>query len=355
MMIEHSENEFQIAAPDTFAGKEINAEAREKPEGEAPAWGSPPSAQCVCCRRALAYVTNNSSNTVSLVEIPTGRKVLDISVGSKPYGIDISPDREFVYVANSDDATLSVISTRSNQVAQTIALNTPSFSAAFSYWVKVSSDGSLIYVTNKLSNNISIVDANQKEVVAEIPLPVGTAPLKLGITAGSRLGFVTLFDTAQVAVVDLAVNLPVKYIDVGKEPSGISVSRNNSLILSVNSSGSSLSAIDPLLAEASPNTIAVGDPADVIFDPYDNIAYVSSWGANDSEGNVGIVDVFSHRQIATILVGINPKGLALTADGRFLVVSNLGEATVSIIDTKIRTVIATAPVGEAPEFIAVLN
>ncbi len=305
--------------------------------------------------RSRAYVTNHSSNTVSLLDIPSGRKILDIPVGNKPYGIDISPDKKFIYVANSGDATLSIILARSNQVVHTISLNTDAFPASCSYWVKVSADGRLIYVTNKNSDNISVVDAKQRKVITAISFPYASNPLKLDIAVEGKLAYVTLFNTSQVAVVDLTVNLPVKYIDVGKEPSGIAVAKRTPLILAVNSGGFSLSVIDALLAEVSPYTIAAGDPADVIIDPYGRIAYVSNWSADNNPGYVGVIDIFSNRQIVTLLVGINPKGLALTNDGRFLVVTNLGEATVSIINTKIREVVATVSVGNDPEFVAILN
>ena len=153
---------------------------------------------CGYGRRPLSYVTNNSSNTVSLLEIPSGQKILDIPVGSKPYGIDISPDKEFIYVANSGDATLSIISARSNQVVHTISLNTDSFPASYSYWVKVSADGRFIYVTNRNSDNISVVDAKQREVITEIFFPYAANPLKLGIAVEGKLAYVTLFNAAQV-------------------------------------------------------------------------------------------------------------------------------------------------------------
>lgn len=69
-----------------------------------------------------AYVTNEFSNTVSVVKIgPTGEMVLTtIPVGQRPIGIIATPDGQKVYVGNSDGNSVSVISTASNTVIKTI-------------------------------------------------------------------------------------------------------------------------------------------------------------------------------------------------------------------------------------------
>jgi YVTN family beta-propeller protein len=50
--------------------------------------------------------------------------------------------------------------------------------------------------------------------------------------------------------------------------------------------------------------------------------------------------------IATIPVGVNPDGVAITPDGGRAYVANNGSNTLSIIDTATNRVVATVPVGE---------
>ncbi len=355
----NQENEVPIRLPGIIEGSELEQKLAENLKIQA-AVPPPPSQEKGAghpgyYRRPLAYVSNFMSHTVSMIEIPTKSKILDIPVGSYPYGITISPDRRFVYVSNMGDESLSVISTRINQVVHTINLNTDSFTAARPNGVKVSPDGRWIYVVNETTHNISVVDAIHKQVVTEVSLPNGSAPLELDITADGRLAFVTLsdYETKKVAVVDLKVNLPLKYIDVGRIPIGIAVARRNTLALAANSNSYTLSAINTIIAEASPNDIDLdrGVPWHVVFNFCENIAYVSNYAADYVE----VVDVFSHLQIGTITVEQLPKGMALTADGRFLVVCNSGSNTVSIIDTRISESIATVPAGVWPQYAAILN
>ncbi len=370
MMLANIENEAVIRSPESSADSDPGQTTATEPGWEISeeAFYPPPPAEnktpylpdCgentrtryhgYYCR-SLAYVCNQRDNSVSLVEIPTGRAILNIPVGNGPYGIDISPDRQFIYVSNMYDATLSVISTRSNQVVHTIALNIP-FLDSRPAGVKVSPDGKLIYVANYLGNSISVLDAEHEQVLTGIPLPEKSNPLIMDITSDGRLAFITLNEADQIAVADLQANLPVKYLACDHWPAGITVSGKNSLALTASYSNNTLSVINTAIAEASPITIAVSrNPVGVIFSHCGRIAYVGNSGDN----TVGIVDVFSHLQTNTIKVGTSPKGLALTEDDQFLVVSNLGESTVSIINTGLHRVVATAPVGNTPEFIAILN
>ncbi len=59
--------------------------------------------------------------------------------------------------------------------------------------------------------------------------------------------------------------------------------------------------------------------------------------------------------MATIPVGTEPRGCALTPSGSLLYVANHTEGTVSIIDTRTRKLAGTVPVGGNPTAIAVTN
>jgi YVTN family beta-propeller protein len=54
--------------------------------------------------------------------------------------------------------------------------------------------------------------------------------------------------------------------------------------------------------------------------------------------------------VATITVGVNPNGVAVTPDGSAAYVANSGSNTVSVI--KAQSVVATIPVGNTPMFVA---
>ncbi len=94
--------------------------------------------------------------------------------------------------------------------------------------------------------------------------------------------------------------------------------------------------------------IPVGNEPTCIAVRRANEAYVT----NAADGTVSVVN--SKGQVTKVIpVGAEPRGCALTPDGKILYVSNLTEGTVSVIETKSKAVVDTVAVGSRPGAIAV--
>src|SRR5215469_16917540 len=70
-------------------------------------------------------------------------------------------------------------------------------------------------------------------------------------------------------------------------------------------------------------------------------AYVT----NSGSGTVSVIDTATNTVVATVPVGSDPNGVAITPDGTRTYVT--GSPT-SVIDTSTNTVVATVPVGGNP-------
>ena len=62
-----------------------------------------------------AYITNNQSNNVSVIDTRTNEVTATVPVGAGPWGVAVSPDGRKVYTANWY-YTVSVIDTATNAV-----------------------------------------------------------------------------------------------------------------------------------------------------------------------------------------------------------------------------------------------
>ena len=116
----------------------------------------------------FAYVTNQGSNTVSVIDTATNTVVATVAVGSNLVGVAVTPDGTHVYVANAVDNTVSVIRTAINTVVKKIPVGTTPNGVA------VTPDGALVYVVNFSSNNVSVIARPGNTVVKTIP--VGSGP-----------------------------------------------------------------------------------------------------------------------------------------------------------------------------------
>jgi YVTN family beta-propeller protein len=111
-----------------------------------------------------AYVTNVSSDTVSVIDTPTNTVVATVPVGLFPFGVAITPDGTRAYVTNYNSNTVSVIDTATNTVVATILVGT------FPFGVAITPDGTRAYVTYDRSNTVSVIDTATNTVVATVPV-----------------------------------------------------------------------------------------------------------------------------------------------------------------------------------------
>src|SRR5437773_2135758 len=95
------------------------------------------------------------------------------------------------------------------------------------------------------------------------------------------------------------------------------------------------------------NTISLpgATPYGIVFSHDGNFAYVTSFFTN----TVLAVDLTTNTVAHSAAVGGAPAQLSLTPDGGHLYVANNGDVTISVIDTATFQVVATIPLGSAPQ------
>ena len=101
-----------------------------------------------------AYITNNQSNNVSVIDTRTNEVTATVPVGGGPYGVAVSPDGRKVYTANWYYDVL-VIDTATNAVT-----SIPNI------WNGISRDGRRVYASNFCQQNVSVMDTATNTVIA---------------------------------------------------------------------------------------------------------------------------------------------------------------------------------------------
>ncbi len=125
------------------------------------------------------WVANPESNTVSVIEVGADRnvRVAEIPVGNEPRNLAISPDGKRVFVSNTSDATVTVLDATTPAYGRlaTIKVGTEPFGMAFT------PNGKKLYVANARSNNISVIDPATYGVLDTVG-NVGLEPRGIAIT-----------------------------------------------------------------------------------------------------------------------------------------------------------------------------
>lgn len=110
-----------------------------------------------------AYVSLRDENSVAIIDTSMRAKVGTIAVGRGPIQVHATPDGRSVYVANQGseaepDDTVSVIEVESGRVVDTIR------TGKGAHGVAVSNDG-LVFITNIVDATVAVIDTASRSVV----------------------------------------------------------------------------------------------------------------------------------------------------------------------------------------------
>jgi YVTN family beta-propeller protein len=157
----------------------------------------------------LAYVTNSLGNTVSVIDTGDNTVIATVPVGYYPYGIAVTPDGKYVYVANcgGQSETLSVIDAASNTV-----VGNPIPVGGCPVGIAVTPDGKYGYVANNL-NYVSVIDTGSNTVVGN-QIPVGAAPNGIAMRPDGKYVYVANSAGNSVSVIETAHNAAIATIPV---------------------------------------------------------------------------------------------------------------------------------------------
>ncbi len=296
----------------------------------------------------FAYVTNENSNTVSVIDTPTNTVVATVPVGIVPVSVAVTPDGTHAYVTNAGPpGSVSVIETASNTVVATIAFPVGRTSA-----IAITPDGKLAYVANFTSNTVSVIDTGTNDVTG-IPIPVGNAPFGVAVTPDGTHVYVTNLDSNNVSVIDAATKNVVATVPVGSFPAGIAVMPDGQHAYVANGGSDSVSVIATATNTVGATVAGVLAAEEIAITPDGKHAYVT----NELSKTVSVIDTATNTaELATLPVGLDPLGVAVTPDGKHAYVANLGSnpGTVLVIDTATNMVVATVGVGNEPSGVGII-
>jgi YVTN family beta-propeller protein len=267
--------------------------------------GTNPTAEVVGADGRL-YVANTGSNTVSVINTVTGKRIdanpswfsQDISVGTAPTALALSPDGARLYVANSGSGTVSVINTTGytrvdanpSTTSKDITVGTAPSALA------VGADGRL-YVANKGSDSVSVVDPTTFGVTDTIG--VGDQPTALALGTGKA--YVANQGSNAISVIDTST-LGVTGVAVGSSPTALALGAGGKL--HVASQDGTLSTIDTATNSVLPGAIAVGpSPSSVAVSADGSVAYVAN--GNDT---VSVINTATSAVVSTVRFDTDATG-----------------------------------------------
>ena len=137
-----------------------------------------------------------------------------VKVGGGSEGFDISPDGKEVWVANSQDGTISIIDPNAKVVTQTLASDTQGANR-----LKFTLDGKVVLVSLLGGPDLVVIDAASRKTIKRLPIGNGAAGILMDPN-GTR-AYVACSPDDYIAVIDLKTMTVTGKIEAGQEPDGM--------------------------------------------------------------------------------------------------------------------------------------
>ena len=267
--------------------------------------------------------------------------ITTMGVGGFPTGVAVNDGDDTVYVTNNSSNTVSVINGRTGTVDDTITVGTLPRAVA------VDQGDDTVYVANYLSNTVSVINGRTSTV--DDTITVGTRPLGVAVDQGDDTVYVTNLFVNSVSVINGRTRTVDDTITVGDSPWGMAVNDGDDTVYVANSGGRTVSVINGRSLDDSGTITLGGDPRAVAVNDGDDTVYVT----NSASGTVSVINGQTRTVDDTITVGTRPYGVAVDQRDDTVYVTNQGGRTVSVINGRTRTVDDTITVGTSPYGVAV--
>ena len=351
----------------------------------------------------LIYVTNYSSNNVSVIDGSNKASIAvsaTLAAGVNPYAVAVNSVTNFVYVGNQGSNTVTVIDGSQNLDSHNYSLSEAGTSPSA---VAVNPISNKVYLSNGPSNNVAVIQGASTEMPAEIitlasagidpsalavnpitnltyvangssqfatvisgnnatsstPIGSGGSFFALSLNVLTNKVYITNGNGAAVTVIDgNNPAAPKVSFNVGSRPIGLAVNAATNKVYVANLDGG-VSVIDAATNASAPISVA-STPAAVAVNPSTKQIYVASSQGGSTPGSVTVIDgtgltgASDSALSPAIPVGNNPTAVEVDAATNTTYVLNQGSNSVSAINgSNLAAAPVTLTVGNNPTAIAV--
>ena len=251
------------------------------------------------------YVPNRASADVAVIDSATDEVVARLPVGKVPHQVALAETLGKLVASNTADNTISILDLETLETQTTLRLDSEP------EHMELSPGGALLAVGNIGAGTISLISLEANREMARVEGLF--EPHNLTFSPDGALLYVANLGADHVSVVDVAKAEVVKEIPVAPSPRMATAEAGGS--------------------ETYQGLINVTRSADGRL----------GFAAHGESGTLAVIELASQRKVKQLTLGRLPWRAFASADGRFMLVPNNGDRTVSVISTESLEVVATLP------------
>lgn len=149
-------------------------------------------------KQKLLYVSESATNTICVLELPSGRVLSRTKVAAGPGRLAVTPNGNYLVVLNVTAGLVTIISTLNQKpVASIVVGASPSF-------VTITKNSQYAYITSRGTHHLLVIDIAKKQMVNKIK--VGTAPTGLEFNEDESKLYVANAKDNTIWIIDTKTN-----------------------------------------------------------------------------------------------------------------------------------------------------
>jgi YVTN family beta-propeller protein len=296
---------------------------------------------------AVQAVAQEATDEISDDAGPTNKVIATIEVGTGPHVIVLNPKADLAYVTNYLGNTISVIDTKTNQLA-----NTFTSAGASPDGLAINPAGTELYVANEVSSGtVTVLNASTGAI--EKTISVGENPRYLSISPNGKLVYVANENSGTISVIETSTQTVKTSITIGAHAASAAFSKNGKLAYACEDGSGFVYEIDTATSKVVHSIATIGDPLNCVVNPKTADVYC----ANFELATVSVIK--GDKIIKTFEPGGVPAAPGVTPNGKYLYFpqyyssgTTYGNSVILVSTDTYKQVGSPITVGTAPAWVA---
>ena len=295
----------------------------------------------------ILLVGNKADNSLSFIDLESGRELGRAATGAMPHEIAISPDGRQAAVVAYGGRTIDIFDIASRTRLRSVDLS-PNEGPHGIAWL---SDGRILATTER-SESLTIVDTNDGDSVRSIRTGQQGTHM-VAVSPDRRRAYTANIGSGTVSVLDLEAGSKLRDLEVGGQPEGIALTPDGRTLWVGDLQGARVQAFDTVSLERLAEVRTGNVPIRVAASPDGHWIVTSNLG----DGSLTVINARSREAVRTIEVsGEQPAGqvtILFSADGRRLYAAETGRSVIAEVDLETGTVVRRLPAGRQGDGLAI--
>lgn len=190
-------------------------------------------------RDGKLVVASEDTGRAEILDANSGNVLARVDVGAEPEGVAVSPDGRFAYLTSESDNVLTVVDLARNAKLKQFKV------AERPRGVLFSPDGARAYVTGEGDRSVTVINGQDHTILSRLVFPDENAkPMGMALSPDGAHLYVTMGRGGDLVSVKLPELTVEKSVKVGPRPWGVTVSPDGRSIFTANGSSNDVSVVD---------------------------------------------------------------------------------------------------------------